>query len=235
MRTKTLLLTAALSAAGLASSMAQVYSVNAVGYVNVSIPGANRLAILNNPLKGTNDSIATVLPLPDGSDGVTVYRFDASTQNYRDAITFVTGIGWLSSSDPDPQLAPGEGFWIQNPNAAMTLTFVGEVNQGAASNGVNIQGGNNLSLIGSKVPQSARLGDAATPGTLNFPAADGDTVYQFDVATQNYKDAYSYITGLGWLSASDPDPNGPQVDVATGFWTQSSGPAKAWNRNFSVN
>src|SRR5947207_10303632 len=39
MRTKTLLLTAALAAAGAASAMAQnVYSVNAVGYANVSVP-----------------------------------------------------------------------------------------------------------------------------------------------------------------------------------------------------
>src|SRR6478672_7317898 len=38
MRTKTLLLTAALAAVGVSSSMAQVYSVNVVGYVNKSVP-----------------------------------------------------------------------------------------------------------------------------------------------------------------------------------------------------
>ena len=37
MRTKTLLLTAALCAAGIATSKAQVYSVNAVGYVNTAL------------------------------------------------------------------------------------------------------------------------------------------------------------------------------------------------------
>src|SRR5688500_15579957 len=50
MRTKTLLLTAALSAAGIATSMAQapVYSVNAVGYVNTPlVPGYN---LISNPL-----------------------------------------------------------------------------------------------------------------------------------------------------------------------------------------
>jgi len=232
MRTKTLLLTAALSAAGLASSMAQVYSVNAVGYVNTSIPGNNQLAILANPLVGTNQSIATIIPTaPDGS---IVFRFDPATQNYRDPSTYFDGIGWLST-DPDPQLPVGEGFWLQNPGAAGTLTFVGEVAQGAASNGVQLQGNNNLSLVSSKVPQSARLGESGVAGTLEFPAADGDTIFQFDVATQNYKDPYSYFAGIGWLHPTDPDPAGPLVGVGTGFWLQRSGAAGVWNRNFSVN
>src|SRR5688500_4600203 len=51
MRTKTLLLTAALSAAGIATSMAQVYSVNAVGYVNTQlVPG---FSLVSNPLNNT--------------------------------------------------------------------------------------------------------------------------------------------------------------------------------------
>jgi len=234
MRTKTLLLTAALSAAGLASSMAQVYSVNAVGYVNTSIPGNNKLAILANPLVGTNDALGTVIP--DAPDGTQIYRFDPSTQNYRDSAVFIAGFGWLpGGNDPDPKLPVGEGFWIQNPLANATLTFVGEVAQGAASNGNQVQGGNKLSLIGSKVPQTARLGDSATTGTLQFPAQDGDVIYQFDVPTQNYKPTSpTYIAGFGWLS-DDPDPNGPIIDVGTGFWVQSPGTTRPWDRNFTVN
>src|SRR5689334_14692664 len=69
MRTKTLLLTAALSAAGLLPSMAQVFSVNAVGYVNQSVP-ANGLAILAVPLNGNpNNSLNNTLPIPNGYDG----------------------------------------------------------------------------------------------------------------------------------------------------------------------
>jgi hypothetical protein len=212
--------------------MAQVYSVNAVGYVNTGIPGNNQLAMLANPLKGTNNSISTIIPT--APDGTTLYRWDASVQNYRDAISYFDGIGWLST-DPDPQLPTGEGFWLQNPGAATTLTFVGEVNQGADSNGVQLSGGNNLSMLASKVPQSARLGTTGTAGTLEFPAADGDTVYQWDAAIQNYKDDYTYFVGIGWLHSTDPDPNGPLVNVGTGFWLQRSGAAGVWNRNFSVN
>ena len=50
MRTKTLLLTAALSAAGIATSMAQVYSANAVGYVNKLIPTG--FSMIANPVFG---------------------------------------------------------------------------------------------------------------------------------------------------------------------------------------
>src|SRR5439155_26780565 len=72
MRTKTLLLPAALSAAGLASATAQVYSVNAVGYVNVSVP-AHKLAILGVPLNGTNNQMNTTMPL-DAQDRQLVSR-----------------------------------------------------------------------------------------------------------------------------------------------------------------
>jgi hypothetical protein len=212
--------------------MAQVYSVNAVGYVNTPIPGNNQLAILANPLIGTNNSINTVIPT--APDGMIIYRFDPATQNYRDSIAYIDGVGWLST-DPDPQLPVGEGFWVQNSAPATTLTFVGEVAQGAASNGVQLQGANNLSLVASKVPQSARLGETGAAGTLEFPAADGDTIYQFDVATQNYKDSYAFIGGVGWLHPTDPDPAGPLVNVGTGFWLQRSAAAGVWNRNFSVN
>src|SRR5512139_1316589 len=61
MRTKTLLAMAAMSVAA-ATSWAQVYSVNAVGYVNVTIPADGaKLALLANPLNGTNNQLNTIL------------------------------------------------------------------------------------------------------------------------------------------------------------------------------
>jgi hypothetical protein len=233
MRTKTLLLTAALVAATSASALAQVYSVNAVGYVNLTIP-ANGLSIIANPLNGTNNLLNTILPLPDGSDGVTVFRYDPATQMYLDSLTFLTGLGWLSASDPTPTVAPGEGFWIQNVlPTPLNITFVGEVPQGHQVN--PIAGNNSLSLRSSIVPQALRLGDTATTNTLLFPADDGDTVFVWDTTVQNYKDSYTYLTGLGWLSASDPDPAGPLLQVAQGFWIIKQAPAKDWVRDFTVN
>jgi hypothetical protein len=241
MRTKTLLLTAALSAAGLASSMAQVYSVNAVGYVNVSVP-AGKLAILGIPLNGTNNQMNTTMPLAPGVDGPFVYRFNTTTQGYRDPVQWVDSFGWFdpSASDPtiSPTIDPGEGFWFQNTTAsAVALTFVGEVPQGALT--INVPGGNNLALRSSQVPQAAPLGDTTInkPNSLEFPAADGDTVYVFNVTTQTYKEPYGYVDSYGWFSANsdDPGPGGPTIPVAGGFWVQKPGAAQNWSRNFSVN
>ncbi|HKQ36706.1 MAG TPA: hypothetical protein VJ063_01435 [Verrucomicrobiae bacterium] len=236
MRTKTLLLTAALSAAGLATSMAQVYSVNAVGYVNQSVP-ANGLAILAVPLNGTNNSMNTTLALPNGFDGTTAYRFDASAQNYRDPITWIEGFGWFSASDADPTINPGEGVWIQNlAAAALNITFVGEVPSGTLNNA--IPGGNQLKLASSVVPKGLPIGDAASAATtLGFPAGDGDTLYVFSPAIQNYKDPYTYIDGFGWFSANadDSGPGGPVIAPGTGFWTQKAGAPATWTQTFSVN
>jgi hypothetical protein len=237
MRTKTLLLTAALSAAGLATSMAQVYSVNAVGYVNQTVP-AHGYAILANPLNGTNNSVNTILPLPNGYDGCNIFRFDPATQGYLDAVAWIEGLGWLSNSDPDPTINPGEGFFFQNVAAqALNITFVGEVPAGTLHNPV--AGGNRFSLRSSVVPKGLKLGDTdpttGTANTLQFPADDGDNVFIFDPATQSYPDPYGYIGGLGWLSNSDPDPDGPLIAPGTGFFSQKIAPQKDWVQTFSVN
>src|SRR5260370_29583257 len=89
MRTKTLVLTAAISAAALATSMAQIFSVNAVGYVKGTIP-ANNLILTANPLNQPNNDLNLILPLKDdgSQDGVLIYRFNPATGAYRNAITW---------------------------------------------------------------------------------------------------------------------------------------------------
>jgi hypothetical protein len=233
MRTKTLLLTAALSAAGLATSMAQVYSVNAVGYVNQSVP-ANGYAILAVPLNGTNNSLNTTLPLPDGSDGCNIFRFDTTLQSFSDASTWITGLGWFNPSDPDPTVNPGEGFFFQNVlGTPLNLTFVGEVPAGTLNN--PIPGSFKYAIRSSIVPRGQKLGDTGVANTLEFPAVEGDTVFIFDPAIQQYKDAYTYIEGLGWFSPTDPDPDGPLIAPGTGFFSQKAGPDANWTQTFSVN
>jgi hypothetical protein len=238
MRTKALLLTAALSAAGVATSMAQVYSVNAVGYVNRSVnPG---LAIVANPLNGTNNNLNTILPLaPDGSqDGVTIYRFNVAQQNYSDAIQWVGGFGWFSANiNEDYTINPGEAFFLQNSLAGpLNITFVGDVPQGSLHN--PFPGANNLALRSSQVPQEAPIGDPSQANTLGFPAMEGDTLYLFNPVTQSYKNAYQFVNGFGWFSANadDPGPAGPTIPVATGFFVQGVGAlSRSWDRTFSVN
>ncbi len=217
MRTKTLLLTAALTAAGIGYTMAQtVYSVNVVGYVNTTVP-ANGYTLIANPLNATNNNLNTVMP--DGSgvvDGATVVRWDATAQGFAaETPTFFAGLGWL----PDATLAPGEGFFLFNSAASpFTVTFVGEVLTGSLTNSLSA----NYSLVANKVPQAIGLTAAGVP------AADGDIVLQWDPATQNYKEGNQFFEGVGWLPA-EPIPG-----VGEGFFYFNAGAAKNWVRTFTI-
>ena len=209
MRTKTLLLTAALGVATAATTMAQVYSVNAVGYVNA--PMAKGWNLIANPLQNQQDNTVKGLfgdLLPFGS---VVYKWTGSTY---DSAMYV-GM-WLPE---DMTLLPGEGAFVFVPMDAAeapTVTFVGEVPQGTAS---NMQVAKDFALLGSKVPQAGKLST-----DLKFPADFGDIVYTWTGATY---DSYTYF-GM-WM------PDEPTIAVGQGFWSYKPAAAVDWNRNFDIN
>jgi hypothetical protein len=226
MRTKALLLAAAFTVATCATSMAQVYSANAVGYVNLTLPAGWN--IIANPLNGTNNNLNTILPLPATAQGATLYKFDAASGNYGAAQTFIAGFGWVGT---DLDLPPGVGAFLDVPAGAapLNVTFVGEVPQGQQD--MDLVGNNAWNLVGSKIPQALPLGPG--DGTLNFPAVTGDVVYFFDAGTQTYGAPNTYVGGFGWAGA--PTPAGPVPAVGTGFFVQKQGADVAWERDFSVN
>jgi hypothetical protein len=224
MRTKTLLLSAAVIAAGLATSVAQsVYSVNAVGYVNVTLSAGYNL--LNNPLNGTNlNNINTVIPT--APDGTSVLTWNPTIGDFNQADVFFTGAGWLDGDGFPSQtrLQPGAGFFVQNNSGAnASITFVGEVPQGLLTNSIL----SNYGFYGSQVPQSATL------TALGFPGREGMSYNAWNKAAQDYAQAYAFTSGL-WF---DPDgnPNDPVPGVAEGFLITNPGGAVDWTRNFSVN
>src|SRR5258706_1505975 len=124
MRTKTLLITAALGAAGIASSMAQqaVYSLNIVGYVNLPVNAG--LSMVANQLDATPDNgVQGLFGTPPGS--LTVNKFNPATGTYQQAI-FDPDSGW---ADPTAmKLNPGDGAFLDNPNPTFTTTLVGQLN-----------------------------------------------------------------------------------------------------------
>jgi hypothetical protein len=212
--------------------MAQVFSVNAVGYVNQAVP-ANGYAILSNPLNGNPDNnLDTTMALPDAYNGANIYRFNAATQRYYETMTFIAGFGWLAADDADKVINPGEGFFLQNvAGVPLNVTFVGEVPSGNTLN--NIPGGNKYSIKSALVPKGGRLGWTGLAGSLEFPAENGDNVYVFNPATQRYKETYNYIDGLGWFHDVDP-VEGPDVQPGTGFFVQKLGATRDWAMSFSV-
>jgi len=212
MRTKTLLLTAALAAIGVTSSMAQVYSVNLVGYINKQIPSG--FAMIANQLNnGTGNKVADLIPNPP--EGTIIYKFNPASGGYL-LVSFVDGA--YEGDDVNMTLAPGEGVFIKSPSAH-TATFVGEV---VLSSSTPIPTG--FSVRSSVIPQSAPLDQLA------FPAVEGDIVYNFNPATGGYK-VSSFVDG-----AWEGDFGGaPTPAIGESFFIKHAGAATSWSRTFTVN
>jgi hypothetical protein len=198
--------------------MAQVYSVNAVGYVNKTIP-ANGFAMISNPLTAATNTIdALFAGVPNGTQ---VYKYSPGVGYSSGAYDDLDGsFGAFGST----QLLPGEGVFVRNPGGtALTITFVGEVPQGTLT--VPMVAG--FQIVSSKVPQ------AGTAAELNFPskAADGltagDQVYRFNPTSQSYDTA----------TFDDLDDNWDKpvsFDVGEAVFVKLAKPV-TWTRQFSVN
>jgi len=214
MRTKTLLLTAALCAAGAATSMAQVYSVNMVGYINQSIPAG--FSMIANQLNNSPDNrIASLFPAP--ADQTRIYKFNPASGGF---IIAEYADGEWSAPGLTETLSPGEGAYIFAP-AAFTHTFVGEV---MLTSSVNLPAG--FSMIGSTLPQSLPL-TGTPPAGLGYPIGDGDRIYRFNPATGGFLIA-EFADGE-WSTGAPPTPN-----IGEAFYAFNNGAAKSWNRTFSV-
>jgi hypothetical protein len=225
MRTKTILLSAILGAISGVSLMAQVYSLNAVGYINVTVP--NGFSIIANQLNTTNNNVSPLLDsqLGDGNhDGCRVYKFNGSSYTGLQVDSF-NSPPWDGDA-PHTTMNPGEAvFFLNTTGAPFTITFVGTVLQGNLTNSIPA----GFSLISSLVPQAGALDTS-----LGLTEVDGDRVYQF----VNSAGAYQSYQGDSFNSPPWDAPNGaplaPTVAVGEGFFYQAGG-AEAWVRNFSVN
>jgi len=207
MRTKTLLLTAAICAAGVLSSMAaNVTSVNVVGYVNVNVPKG--FSFIANQLVGASTSVKSLLTTATVTDteSTVVYKWNAGF----DGNTF-DGADWDNN---DSTLNPGEGALIYAP-AAFTVTFVGEVKQGTLTTPVPA----GFSIISSQVPQSGGL-----VTDLKFSPGADDIVYKWNSGFDG-----NGFDGSAW------DAGEPTIDVGSAFLYYNAGAAKTWSRTFSVN
>jgi len=210
MKTKLCLLAAALLGASAVTGAAQVYSVNAVGFVNVVIPaGPNSFTIIANPLNAADNSVAALFPsVPAGS---AIYTFNGTS--------FVANNrGFSAWSNPTQTLVPGQAFFFKNPSAsAITNTFVGEVPQGTLTTPLSA----GFQLVSSQVPQSGLV-----TTDLGMPATTGEAVYRFvNGAYQSFNRGF----GTSW------SPSEPTVQVGEGFFVKKNASPAAWVRTFSVN
>jgi len=224
MRTKTLLLTAALGFAGVATSMAQaVYSVNIVGYINLTMkPGFNLVA--NQLNASPNNKLDSVLPAAALESQVLKF----SNNNYSADIS--DGTTWLDAATGNPSattVGPGEGFFFFNPGAVdVSTTLVGEVKTGATT--VTLNPGFNM--VSTVVPQELSL--TAANG---FPQVLEAQYLTFNAATQGYN-AGLINDGSAWLDAATGDPADAKPVVGQAFFFFNPGDANlSWARSFNPN
>lgn len=199
--------------------MAQVYSQNAVGYINITIkPGFNLVGNQLIQAAGPNNtSIGTLLPAPPQL--TTFYGFTPGSGF--SSTTYDTDLGgWDPSPDGNPALTLpyGGGGFIFNPSSAFTLTLVGDVGQGSLANPVP----SGFSIRSSKVPQAG-----AISAVLGFPPSQLDVVNQF--ANPGGYSQYTFDNDLGgW------DPSEPVLAVGEAIFIASPS-GHPWTRVFSVN
>jgi hypothetical protein len=223
MRTFKALLGVAALAAGIATSMAQsnVYSLNVVGYYNLTV-GSHQQVMIANQLNTTNNTIGALLTPPMVANNDIIYKFNGGFSLSQ----YSTDDGqW----DPDPTvtLNPGEAVFYKNAQASTeTLTFVGEVLQGQLVNtlplGVQV-------MRSSMVPQQGLVST-----DLGVPYDNNDLLYVYNtLQNSGGYSLYQYSTDDGqW------DPSEPTIAVGQGFFykkASTANPANAnWVRNFTV-
>jgi len=228
------LIAAAALAAGIISSSAQgVYSLNVVGYVNLTLqPGFNMIA---NPLDfdgtGTNNTIAGVFGtnLPSGS---TVYLWVPASGTYVASSYAPAGKGgspvWDSVSTNS--LNPGQGCFVNlasSVTSPITVTVVGNVLQGSLAN-PNIPATGGFGLLGSQVPLAGGL-----QTVLNYTPTSGDVIEPWDPTNQVFGTPYSYApAGKGGSPVWSPSE--PVINVGQGFFLDAAGSGEIWTNSFSI-
>jgi hypothetical protein len=243
MRTKSIILSAALLAAGVASSMAQsnVYSQNVVGYIN--IPLTNGLNLIGNTLDfdgtGTNNLMTNVLS--GITINATVYKFDTNTAAF-DIWQYNKSLAvWSTTSGSVPYttatMNPGEGAFVsvtKNTN----FTVVGQVLQGSWTN-TYLVGGNALCIASPQFPLAAPI-DSTGNGGLAVPGTNNYTLYLWDVPNQGF-DVWQWNKALANWSLSAGSSNGqtvggagagPVINLGTAFFIATK--LTDWTNSFTV-
>ena len=216
MRTKALLCAVAL-AASIASSLAQVYSLNVVGYYNITVP--NGYTLCANQLNTGSNQIGQVLPTPP--DDALVLTFAGGAYN----TDIASGGAWYDYNSAAPStttLPPGKGWFYNNPGAATTLTLVGEVPQGPA---LPVGLPNGYGLVGTYTPQALELVAAN-----QFPIVDDMLHLSFAAGAYTV----SIASGGAWFDYNSANPVTITPAVGQGYFINNPGASTTWTRSFTV-
>jgi len=221
MRTLKALACLAVMAGGIATTMAQsnVYSLNVVGYYNVTV-GAHQKVMIANQLNTTNNTIGALLAPPMVGNNDQLFKFNGAT-----FATYQYSTDDGAWNDPSATLNPGEAaFFLNAGSATETLTFVGEVLQGSLTNTLPV---GQKAMRASIVPQQGLVST-----DLKVPYFNNDQLFTYNVAQAGAGYVtYQYSADDGaWI------PSEPTINVGQGFFYAKASTANnpSWVRNFTV-
>jgi hypothetical protein len=228
MRTKALLTAAAALAAGIATSNAQVYSANVVGYVSVTIAPTN-FSLISIPLDydgtGTNDLVGNVFG--------TNFLNGTALENWAPGSGFVVNTYGTTSKNPTPHWSlptqaygPGDGIFVYNPsNVTYSVSIVGTVLQGNLTNQYIDQAG--FALIGGEFPLSGGV-----DSTFGYTPDNGD-------AFESWSPSSGFTVNDYGTTSKNPTPHWslgePQLTPGSGGFIYTTNPAPVMATNFVVN
>jgi hypothetical protein len=234
MRTKVLICAAAL-AASLASSMAQnVYSLNVVGYVNVTLAKSKFTAVANPLDASMGGTIATgndmtnlfnINTAPLIGNGSTIATFNSALNNYNSSVSYVALTKKWGGNFSMP---PGKAALYYNNGANDTVvTFTGQVPQGPYN--VATLNKSQFTLVGSPIPIGGNVTNSTS--VVGLAPSNGDTVATFNSALNNWNTSASYVAlTKKWGSTASST-----INVGQGFLYYNNGAAaNNWVSNFTV-
>lgn len=212
MRTKTLLMAGAALAFSLATSQAQVYSANVVGYTTVVIPAGPSYTLLASPVDDGQGNLGTNWLDPKGTlpNKTQILTWNGSGFN---SVVKVGG-AWQAAA-ATTTIPPGSGFFVVLPatqTTAITNTFVGTVIVPSGGSITNVIP-TGYSLWGSPIPFS---GDLVANPNLNLGHLL--TVNKSQILTWNgagYNS--SVLVGGSWVPSTAP------LNVGVGFFVVQKG------------
>ena len=224
MRTQKLLVAAAVLAISAATSVAQVYSLNIVGYVNLTFP-ANSYSLVANPLDATTNTLATVLT--NAPAGLAVLSWTGSGYAEYDAVAPGSGFSWYdvgndASGDNTP-IPPGVGFFVHNTSGSpISMTMVGSVRTG--TNVTSLPSG--YGLVSSVYPIATNLSGMNLTQSVTASTAvltwNGGGYSEFD----RLPDGTWYDVGNDAIAQ-------PTINVGQGFFLRNPGSSVSWTNVFN--
>lgn len=239
---------AALAAGALTAAAQNVYSLNIVGYVNVTTPAG--YSFQSNPLEVTpSDAANNVIANPDATQDYSGPWDNSSMETWTgvgwsvvlfDSVTTDTTTGFTDTFGnpvPAPVLSSGVAYLINNnQGAAQTITYVGTVRTG--TNALVYPIAPHPYAIGSALPYSGGivtgLGMSNPDATQDYSGPlDNSSVELLKVnaagAAIGYKvllfDSVTTDTTTGFTDTFGNQVAEPQVPVAGGFFFVSQGAA----------